>query len=277
VASGFNRIFANHVELNLYGRYYLTGYRNTDFTLSGDLRLYTGKAGRQASLLFSLRNELKTPDFLYTHYASNTYVWTNNFKQIATNHLSANLSLDAQKINIQADYFLLTNFIYLNQQAYPTQYRNPLSVISLSASKQFDFWRISSTTRIIYQKTDNENILGLPDLSLYNSTYIRQPVHFRVTDGRLLLLLGFDMHYNTSYYADAYMPSLTSFYRQSEKKLGNYPYFDAFLNVKLKRLRFYLKFEHVNAGWSEKNYFSVLHYPRNQRNFKFGLSWTFYD
>ena len=34
---------------------------------------------------------------------------------------------------------------------------------------------------------------------------------------------------------DAYMPSLTTFYRQSEKQLGNYPYFDAFLNVQLKR------------------------------------------
>jgi hypothetical protein len=73
------------------------------------------------------------------------------------------------------------------------------------------------------------------------------------------------------------MPSLTSFYRQAEKKLGNYPFFDAFLNVQLKRVRFYLKLEHVNSGLSDKNYFSVLHYPRNQRNLKFGLSWTFYD
>ena len=39
------------LELNLFGRYYLSGYRSTDFTLSGDLRLFTGKAGKQNSLL----------------------------------------------------------------------------------------------------------------------------------------------------------------------------------------------------------------------------------
>ncbi len=277
VSTGFNRVFANHVELNLFGKYYLTGYRNTDFTLAGDLRLYTGKAGRQASLLFSLRNDLRTPDFLYTHYASNTFVWTNNFKQTATNHLSVNLSLDAQKLELRGDYILLSNYIYFNRQASPAQYRNGLSVLSLSAAKRFDFWHVSSTTRVIYQKTDNENVLGLPDLALVNSTWLQQPVHFKATDGHLMLLLGFDLHYNTAYYADAYMPSLTTFYRQSEKKLGNYPYVDVFLNVKLKRLRFFLKAEHVNSGWIDKNYFSVLHYPQNPRNLKFGLSWTFYD
>lgn len=277
VSSGFNRVFANHVELNLFGKYYLAGYRNTDFTLAGDLRLYTGKPGRQASLLFSLRNELHTPDFLYTHYASNTFLWTNNFKKTSSNHLSANLSLDAQKLQLQGDYFLFTNYIYFNRQAYPTQYHGGLSVLSLRASKRFDFWHISSTTTVVYQKTDNDNVLGIPDLALMNSTWLQQPVHFKATDGHLLLLLGFDLHYNTAYYADAYMPSLTTFYRQSDKKLGNYPYFDVFLNVKLKRLRFFLKSEHVNSGWIDKNYFSVLHYPQNPRNLKFGLSWTFYD
>jgi hypothetical protein len=130
---------------------------------------------------------------------------------------------------------------------------------------------------LVYQKTDNEIILGLPKIAFYNSTYLKHMFNFRATGGKLLTMIGFDLFYNTKYYANAYMPSLTSFYRQTEKKLGNYPYFDAFLNVKLKRLRVYIKFEHLNSGWIDKNYFSVLHYPRNERNLKFGLSWTFYD
>jgi len=102
-------------------------------------------------------------------------------------------------------------------------------------------------------------------------------INFRATGGKLLTMIGFDLFFNTKYYADAYMPSLASFHRQNEKQLGNYPYFDAFLNIQLKRFRFFLKVEHLNAGWIDKNYFSVLHYPRNGRDLKFGLSWTFYD
>ena len=92
-----------------------------------------------------------------------------------------------------------------------------------------------------------------------------------------MVMLGFDLFYNTKYYADAYMPSLNSFHRQHEKQLGNYPFVDVFLNMQLKRFKFFLKVEHVNAGWIDQNYFSVLHYPRNGRDLKFGLSWTFYD
>jgi len=277
ISSGFNKVFVNHVELNLFGRYYLSGYRSTDFTLSGDLRLFTGKAGKQNSLLFRGVNELATPDFLYSHYASNNFMWTRNLRHTSMSNLSLNMTVSSKKFDIQGDYFLLHNFVFFNEQAVPEQYHKALSILTLSASKNFEFWRISCTTKLVYQKTDNQTVLGLPAIAVYNSTWLKQPINFRATGGKLLTIIGFDLYYNSKYYADAYMPSLSTFYRQSEKQQGNYPYFDAFLNVQLKRLRFYLKLEHVNSGWMDKNYFSVLHYPRNERNLKFGLSWTFYD
>jgi len=277
VSSGFSKIFANHLELNLYGKYYLSGYRRTDFYLSGDLRLFTGKPGKQASLLLRAVNELRTPDFLYTHYASNNFLWTRNFSQTVSSHLSINLSILSKKLEIQGNYHLLSNLVFFNENALPEQYHSGLSILSLTASKRFDFWKITSINKMVYQKTDNQRILGLPDLALYSSTYLKHLIQFRATGGKLLAMLGFDLFYNTRYYADAYMPSLTTFYRQSEKTLGNYPYLDVFLNLQLKRVRLFLKFEHLNSGWIDDNYFSVLHYPRNRRNMKFGLSWTFYD
>jgi len=277
VSTGFNKVFVNHLELNLYGKYYLSGYRSTDFSLSGDLKLFTGKIGKQNSIVFRGSNELKTPDFLYTHYASNNFMWTRNFSQTSTNHLSIILTVLSKKFDIQGDYFLLHNFVYFNEQALPEQYHKGLSILSIATAKSFDFWRITSTSKLVYQETDNQEVLGLPKIALYNSTYLTQPINFRATGGKLLTKIGFDLFYNSKYYADAYMPPLTAFYRQSQKQQGNYPYFDAFLNVQLKRLRIYIKFEHVNSGWMDKDYFSVLHYPRNERNLKFGLSWTFYD
>jgi hypothetical protein len=129
----------------------------------------------------------------------------------------------------------------------------------------------------VYQKTNNQRVLGLPEIVLYNSTYLTHLINFRATGGKLLVMLGFDLFYNSKFYSDAYMPSLTTYHRQSEKELGNHFYFDPFINAQIKRLRVFFKFEHVNSSWGDKNYFSVLHYPRNERNIKFGLSWTFYD
>jgi hypothetical protein len=187
------------------------------------------------------------------------------------------LTASSKKFEVKGDYYLLHNFIYLNEEAMPDQYHTGLSLVSIGISKTFEIWKLSSVSRLVYQKTDNDRVLGLPAFAFYNSTALKHLFNFRATGGKLLTMIGFDLFYNSKYYADGYMPPLSSFYRQFEKKLGNYPYFDAFLNVQLKRLRFYLKLEHVNAHWIDENYFSVLHYPRNDRNLKFGLSWTFYD
>ncbi|MBA7530266.1 hypothetical protein ES705_22469 [subsurface metagenome] len=122
-----------------------------------------------------------------------------------------------------------------------------------------------------------EHEIPLPLISVYNSTYFEHDFYFKLTRGHLLIQLGFDVYYNTPYNAMAYMPSTGQFYIQDQKELGNYPYIVAFLNFKLKRTRFFFMFDHVNSGFTGNNYFSVLHYPLNQRTFKFGLSWTFYD
>jgi hypothetical protein len=277
VSSGFSKVFASRLEMNLYGRYYLSGYNSGDFLLSGDIKLIIGKIERPITLFIKGVNESKTPDFLYTHYASNNFIWSENFSRSSLNHLSTNLAISSKKFEIQGDYYLLRNLIYMNEEAVPAQYPNAMSIIALSVSKEIDFWKVTSFSRLVYQKSENENVLALPEIAFYNTTYLKHLINFRSTGGKLLAMIGFDLFYNTKYYADAYMPSLNAFHQQHEKQLGNYPYFDAFLNLKLKRFKFFIKVEHVNAGWINKNYFSVLHYPRNGRDLKFGLSWTFYD
>lgn len=277
VSSGFSKIFAGRIDMNLFGKLYLAGYQAGDLSLLANMKLIFGKTERPFIFYGSAEIQSQTPDFLYTRYASNNFIWTRNFNRTTLNHLSTNLSLSSKKFDIQGDYYLLSNVIYLNNNALPAQYGTPLSILVLSASKQFDFWKITSINKLVYQETENENVIDLPELAFYNSTYLKHLFNFKATGGKLLFMLGFDLFYNTRYYADAYMPALTAFYRQTEKLLGNYPYIDVFLNLQLKRFRFFLKVEHVNAGWIDQNYFSVLHYPKNGRDLKFGLSWTFYD
>jgi hypothetical protein len=277
LSSQFNRLFAKRIEMTLFGRYYLSGYRAGDFSLAGDISLTLGNTEKSAVLKLHADNELKTPEYLFSHYVSNHFIWTNNFKPTAINHLSMNLDLSSKKFDIQGDYYLIRNMIYMNTEAIPAQYINAFSLFSLKLTKRFDFWKITSNNSLVYQKAENEHVLGLPEITFYNSTYLKQLFNFKATGGKLLTMIGFDLFYNTKYYADAYMPALTSFYRQDEKKLGNYPYLNVFLNVQLKRFRFFLTLEHLNYRWIDKNYFSVLHYPLNERNLKFGLSWTFYD
>ena len=88
---------------------------------------------------------------------------------------------------------------------------------------------------------------------------------------------GFDLYYQTRWYGYAYMPATGRFYVQREKRLGNYPFMDAYLNVKIQRLRFFFKLQHFSSKLFGPDYFTVVDYPMNQLFFKIGFSWTFYD
>jgi len=73
------------------------------------------------------------------------------------------------------------------------------------------------------------------------------------------------------------MPATGRFFRQNQTLTGDYPYVNAFLNIKLKRTRIFLMFDHINYGFNGYNYFMVPSNPMNIRMFKYGLAWTFYD
>jgi len=104
-------------------------------------------------------------------------------------------------------------------------------------------------------------------------------IRFRITDGRLGFQLGAEGIYYSSYKASSYMPATGSYYLQNELETGNYPYVNAFINLKLKRTRFFLSFEHVNQGlgFMSDNYRYVPGYQMPVRMFKYGIAWTFYN
>ena len=124
-----------------------------------------------------------------------------------------------------------------------------------------------------YQKISNDSVLHLPDLTFYNSSYFQMRFFKRV----LTMQIGFDLRYNSAYLIDGFMPATGLYYNQYEKEYGDYPYFDFFINVKLKRARLFFKWDHINQGLSGNQYYTVLNHPMNPRGFRFGLSWRFWN
>jgi hypothetical protein len=94
---------------------------------------------------------------------------------------------------------------------------------------------------------------------------------------KLRLQIGVETSYSTSYFGNAYNPALSEFHIQNEQQIGNYPFIDVFLNIRVKKLRAFFKIEHLNAGWIGYTYYQVPHYPANDLAWKFGINWAFLD
>ena len=64
---------------------------------------------------------------------------------------------------------------------------------------------------------------------------------------------------------------------ENNVETGGYPVINAYLNFHIKHTRFFVMFSHVNSGMGNKEYFLTPHYPLNERIFRFGVSWNFFN
>ncbi len=259
--------------LNAHGDYYFTGYKAGDLYLHGKLANRFSK--KPGSLSFNILMDISRykPGYFYDEYFSNHFRWNNGFIPVKEVRTGIEIKWPSLKFEGDFNYTLLSSPVYFDSIAIPQQYSGEVSVLEASAAKGFDAGVFHTKFKALVQITSNDRVMPLPLFSAYNSSFVELKLFNKV----MTTQIGFDVRYNTEYYVNGYMPDLGVFYNQRSKKIGNYPFVDAFLNVKLKRMRFYLKFEHVNYDLLSRNFYTVLHYPANSRMLMYGLSWNFYD
>lgn len=212
----------------------------------------------------------QSPDWFYEYHQGNVFQWTNSFEK--ENISSLNVAYRNTGLTIGAKYLKIDNYIYLNEQARPSQLSGSqkVGIAYLNYVKNINKWNFD--LNLIYQKTSGSR-LRLPKFIANASVSLTQKFLQNVA----LLQPGIEIFYNSNYFADAYMPMHQSFYLQNTQVLGNYIYVDIFLNVRIKRTIFFLKLNHVNAGYTGFNYMMIPGYPMPDRGLKFGLTWKFYD
>lgn len=254
----------------------LSGYRAGDLNISSGLT--TILPIRSIDFITEIRvgRLSKTPSYFYQSYSSNHHSWQNNFTREKKEWLSISMALDTTIFKLDANYARIKNYLFFDRSVQPKQHNVPVNILSAQLNYNFRIWKVYSRNKILYQTTDaKDTVLSLPKISYCNTTYFQ----FNVVKNVLAAQLGFELYYNTKFYSSAFDPSSGQFYNQYEKQLGDYPYINLFVNAKWKRARIFALLEHANAGLKFTNfdYFSALHYPRNGRWLKLGISWTFYD
>ena len=217
------------------------------------------------------------PSFYMRHYHSNHYNWDNdNMDKEFRTRVEGELNISHWGTNLRAGVENIKNYTYFNQSALPEQNGGNIQVLSTTLKQDFRLGVFHLDNEVTWQKTSNETVLPLPQLSLYHNFYILAKLAKKV----LTVQLGADVRYFTKYNAPAYAPGVQQFHLQPTDDLveiGGYPIVNVYANLHLKRTRIFAMMYHVNAGMGSANSFLVPHYPINPRLFKIGVSWNFYD
>ena len=217
------------------------------------------------------------PSFYMRHYHSNLHVWDNdNMEKEFRTRVEGELNIDRWGTNLRAGVENVKNYTYLNQKAVPEQNSGNIQILSATLKQNFRAGIFHLDNEVTWQKSSNETVLPLPQISVYSNLYLLTKLAKKV----LTVQLGADVRYFTKYNAPAYTPSIQQFHLQPENdqvEIGGYPIVNVYATLHLKRPRLFAMYSHVNQGMGTRNSFLVPHYPINPNLLRIGVSWNFYD
>ena len=229
------------------------------------------------------------PSYYYDTYHARHAWWDNNFDKIIHSRIMGTLKFDKTNTTLRVAVDEIKNYTYFSQSytitdtglrtgvsVAPRQCSSAINLLTLQLMQNFRYGILNWENVVTYQRSSNQGVIPVPDLNLYTNLYIK----FKIA-GVLNVDLGADAAYFTSYEAPDYSPYLGVFTVQgngeNNVKVGNYPIVSAYANVHIKHTRFFVMMSHINAGQGNKNYFFTPHYPLNERIFRFGVSWNFFN
>lgn len=271
------QIFKNigtHLRWNAGLKFVMQGYDAGDIRADGRVDISFG-SGRWATNVWGKANyELRTPTLWEESFRSNHYAWDVSLDREQSLDIQAGLSVPGVGLDVSAFSSTLNDRVFFGSDGVPTQKSDVTQVMGIYLREHLSQPNTGLNTiiRMALQKTSDNDVIPAPTFALTATSYWEH-LYF----GVLLMQIGFDVRYNTSYYTPQYLPAIMQFVPQSERKAGNYGFLDPFINFHLKKIRAYVKYEHVNYYWGSNDYFNTIHYPANPGTFKFGLSWNFYD
>lgn len=245
------------------------GYNNGDFMLSGNFYQYFGKNKNIINLI--LTQSHNHPEYYFIQYATNTFMWDNNFNTIEISKASLDVKINGYDVN--AGLSRVQNYVYLDKTITPKQYEKGILLAEMNFSKQFTSRHWLADMYAHVQKVIPDTIITMP-LFIGKASIYYDIILFKKA---LHAQIGVSATYHTTWKAQAYMPVLRSFYQQDSYVAGNYPYADAFINLNVKRARMFFKYEHFNSFFSGYRYIIISGYPQDDAGFKFGISWVFFD
>ena len=254
------------------GRYYIQGRRFADFNLDGHIEKPIRTAKDTSFLKINASMTNTTPDYFLNRYYSNHFKWNNNFNKTVELKMGAAYENPFWRFKAGFKYSMITNFIYWNEFSLPAQASSEFSVAQIYLNKDFKFGGLNIQNSILYQKTTTERYMHVPQFSTRNTIFIEG-----LLSKVLTFQFGGDLRFDSEYYADYYSPALGMFYVQNKEKIGSYPWIDAFINLKIKRTRFYVKYTNLGTMMTRGKYYTTPGYAAQIAAASFGLSWTFYD
>ena len=282
------------LHYKVLGEFAVAGEDAGQFRLEGNGDLNLNILGDSVRLDVNAYMKNLNPVFYYRNFHSKHYWWDNSdLSKIMRTRVEGKLSFKRLGTTLRAGVENIKNYTYLANTSVPVtnssgeiisfknnaavkQHSGNIQVFTAMLQQKLKFGIFHLDGEVVYQKSSEQSILPLPELSAYGNIYI----HGNLVKNVLQASLGADVRYFTKYNAPDYSPVIGQFYLQNPENtvaIGGCPMVNVYANLHWKRTRIFLMMYNVNQNTGNSRYFLAPHYPISPRILKLGISWNFFD
>ena len=281
LARDYNQLSVNGgIIVNLFkstritgqGELVTLGYQIGDFDLKGQWKQYIGNTNKNYGIAtFDAELKRQSANWFETSYYSNHFRWENDFK--AATYLTFDLKYSYKSYGIGLKQTTISNLIYFGTDARPTQYDGMFSVREAYLSFYQSLGRFDLEGFASLQKSSNEEVMHLPLLLGQLKFGYSQPIFHKAAT----LHPSLTVRYFTKYYADAYMPATCTFHLQNEVEIGNFPFIDLSVALKVKKAHIFVTYSNMFLLTGNYDAFIAPHYPMRGSKIFIGINWRLFN
>jgi hypothetical protein len=209
--------FSDKVNLEATVNQIAVGHNFGDFIYDGKALLAGSK--KAGKIILEGYVQSSSAPLVATSWVSNHYIFDNSFKNQKTTSVSFNYINDALQIDLKAEYFLISDYLYFEAQpngidAHPVQESNPINLLKLSLGKNLAWHNLHFDNYIVYEKTDYQapcayqNCIPIPVCTITLSCL----TYFICRRGLMCVITVLTWHHHTqlglgSFITDQMLPS----------------------------------------------------------------------
>lgn len=246
--------------------FYLTGDNAGNSLLSGSVGKSIGKWG---DIIAGFNQQIGSAPYNYTTYHILFDSISKSFNKESITQLYAGIASDKLKLSAGVRNYLVSNYIYLNQNQQFDQYSSAFNVTEIWLQKMFRWHSIVLDNEIIYQQNTGKGPVNIPTFMGRHQLSIES----YILHSSLYIATGVETRYHTPYEPAGYSPFFNRFYYQTGYTVTNTPELSVFFNFRIRNFRAYIMGDQIQQAFS-RNVIYAPGYPGQNLMLRFGFNWV---
>lgn len=216
------------------------------------------------------------------NYLLNTSVYNNfnyyleNAKNQSVMEVGGSINLKWFKTEIFANYFRIDNYTYFDSNGNPKQSDNSVNISQIGGDATFSFNKFHLNTRVHFQNTlTNKELLPMPGF-IGRANFFYQTQAFKKAAE---IQAGIKVYYFSKFASRDYFPVLNEYIlpRADSFSIGGQPIADIYINMKVKKMFFFIEGQQIGTVISNNKAYAFPHYPVYDFRLNIGIVWYLFN